>query len=427
MALPTGQTTGLDFTSFDNALKLIYSKQAVVDETYKNRPLHGLLPKDTDFSGRAFVQDVITSLPQGRSATFANAQANKSGLQVDQFTVTRAYDFAMASVDMWTMYASADDKGALLDALTQAINGARGSLMRSAAIAEYRDGSGKLAVVGALSGTGATQNFTVATLTDITCFEKSQSINFYTAANFSAGTATQYATGAAKTIVQKVDRVNGIVYCDFIPTNPVVTGAIVVGDGDYGTTTVAGIAAFNKITGLDGWLPAGGPSATAFFGLDRTSDTVRLGGWSSSQIGKAEDEAILNASYECFMYGGGSPTHGFVSPNRFNNIAKLLGPQRRYVDVKASKGTIGFQALEVQGQGGMIKVLADPNCPDNRGYLLTLDEWRLKTLGAMPRFLNPNSKTLLEPTANRVEIRVGYGGNIINKAPGHNAAILFAA
>ena len=431
-------TGALDFTSFDNALKTIYSKQAVVDETYKNRPFHATIPKDTDFKGRNFVQDVITSLTQGRSATFNNAQANKSGTQISQFSIIRAYDFALASVDMWTMFASEDDKGALLDALTTAINNVRGTLMRSAAVAEFRDGTGSIGIVNTVTtGTVAAQ-FTLVTATDILNFEVNQSLNFYSTTNFSTGTALRHTTNgntitapsgttsAGVGIVQKVDRVNGIVYVDNIPTNVVATD-VVVADGDYGQNTVASVTAFSKLSGLAAWLPSTAPGSTdSFMGLNRSLDNVRLAGWISSQIGKSEDEAILNASYELYTYGGGSATHCFVSPNRFNNIAKLLGPQRRYVDVKATTGMIGFQALEVQGQGSMIKVLADPNCPDNRGYLLTLDEWKLKTMGGMPRVLNPNSKTLLQATANQLEVRVGYAGQVVNKAPGHSAVILFA-
>jgi len=448
MGLPSGQTSGLDFTSFDNALKLIYSKQAVVDETYKNRPFHAIVPKATDFPGRAFVQDVLTSYPQGRSRGFSNAQANKSGAQIDQFTVPRAYDFALASVDIWTMYASEDDRGALLDALTTAINGARGSLMRSATIAEFRDGTGLLGRVGAVT-TGASGTITLTDPKDIVNFEKNMALNAYGSSNATyssttwvAGTATRHttagntvtapdgSTSAGVMIVQSVDRINGILTLDNVPTNVATTngGDFLCADGDYSTQTVAGVTCFGKITGLAGWIPYGGPSSTdSFMGLNRSGDNARLAGWSSNQIGKAEDEALLNASYEAFMFNGAAPTHAFVSPNRFNNIAKLLGPQKRYTEVKATTGSIGFQALEVQGQGSMLKVLADPNCPDSRGYLLTMEDIKLMTLGAMPRFLNPNNRTLLEATANRVEIRVGYAGNIVCKAPAHQCVLAFAA
>lgn len=417
-------TGGFDLGSFDAALKIIYSKQAVVDETYKNRPFHGLIPKETDFTGRQFVQDVITSLPQGRSSTFANAQTNKSSLGLSQFTIVRGYDFALASVDLWTLFASEGDKGAMLDAMTSAVNGARGSLMRSAAIAEFRDGTGDLGTISAVT-TGASGTATMTVATDVTNFELNQVVNFYSNTNFSAGTATQRTGAVSVSTVTAIDRVAGVVTFNSVPTDA-IAGDHIVADGDYGNQTIAGVSAPNKIVGLAGWLPYGGPTATSFFGLDRTKDKVRLAGWSSNQIGKAEDEALLNCSYEIFMYGGGSPDHAFISPNRFNNVAKLLGPQRRYVGVKATSGAIGYDALEIMGQGRTIKVLADPNCPDNRGYMLTLDEWQLKTLGAMPRFLNPNSKTLTEATANRVEIRCGYAGNMFTKAPGHSGVLAFA-
>lgn len=57
----------IDLASLDNALKIIYSRKKVIDETYKNRPLHALIAKETDFTGKSFTFDVITSLTQGRS------------------------------------------------------------------------------------------------------------------------------------------------------------------------------------------------------------------------------------------------------------------------------------------------------------------------------------------------------------------------
>lgn len=428
----------LDLVSLDNALKVIYSKQAVIDETLKNRPLHAMIGKETDFGGKSFTVDVITSLTQGRSAQFANAQANKTSIEIDQFNIYRAYDYSLASVDLWALFASQGDRNAMLDAMTKAINSSRETLMRSAVIAEYRDGTGEIGRVQSIT-TGANGYFTLTNPLDVLNFEKGQALNFFAASNaspasdnFYSGSGVQHVTGAAKSIVTKVDPLNAKVTCDSIPTDAATTngGDHITADGDYvynsNGSGQGGIAGFGKISGLAAWLPSAGPTTTKFMSLDRTDQPQRLAGVVSVQSGKADDEALLNASRDAFLYGGASITHFFVSPNRFNNIVKYLGSAVRYVDVKAgTKGTIGFRAIEVMGQGGTVKVIADPNCPDALGYGLTLANWKLKTLRQMPTFLNLSGKTLLEQNANRVEVRVGYAGNIYTNAPGYNVVVVF--
>lgn len=441
--MANGISGQLDFSSFDNALKIIYSKQAVVDETYKNRPFHALIGKETDFGGRSFVFDVISSQPQGRSAQFNRAQANKTGIQIDQFTVIRAYDFALASVDVWTMLSAEGEKNSLLQALTGAINGARKSIMRSVAMSEFRDGTGVLGQVVSTAGSGP-YTIVINRALDITNFEKNMSIVAYApvSAAYDVGialdgtatkrvgantiTAPDGTTSAGVMFVKKVDRTSNLTLTVDALATSIAQYDYLLADGDYGTNTVGSVTALSKITGLSGWLPYGGPTSTAFFGLDRTTDNVRLAGWSSNQIGKSADEAVLNASMEVFTYGGGMPDYAMVSPIQFNNIVKLQGPTRRVVDVKAKGTTIGFKALEVLAQGGPLKIMADPNCPDRFGYLLQMEDWKLKTLGALPRFINPNGQTLTQATANQIEVRVGYAGNVYCKAPTHSGVLAFS-
>ena len=440
MAL-AGQTgADVDLVSIDSALKIIYSRQEVVDETFKNRPLHALLGKETDFGGKSYAVDVITSLTQGRSGKFANAQANKSAFEVDQFNIYRAYDFSLAAVDIWTLFAAQGDKFAMLDALTKTINAARGTLLRSAVLKEYRDGTGEIGRVASVT-TGANGTFTLTNPLDALNFEKNQVLNWYSASNsspasdtFYSGMTTQHTAGVNGTStfgkVTKVDRVNFTITCDYVPDNVVTTngGDHVVTDGDYAYNSdgsgQGGIAGFTAISGLAAWLPANGPTSTKFMGLDRTGDAQRLAGVISNQSGKAEDEALLNGSQEIYMFGGGMIDHYMISPKRFNNLVKYAQPQRRYV--KADKNSkVGFSGVEIMGQGGPITVLADPNCPDAYGYGLQLNTWKLKTLKSMPTFLTWRNTSIIEPSANKLELRIGYSGNMYTNAPGYNGVVLF--
>lgn len=49
----------LDMTSFDAALKTLYSKERVENMSYANNPLFALMPKNTQFGGANKVIDVI--------------------------------------------------------------------------------------------------------------------------------------------------------------------------------------------------------------------------------------------------------------------------------------------------------------------------------------------------------------------------------
>ena len=67
----------LDMTTFAAALKQHYIDFTVKNMVYKNNPLHALMPKYEKFGGSNMPLPLIYGNPQGRSATFSNALAQK--------------------------------------------------------------------------------------------------------------------------------------------------------------------------------------------------------------------------------------------------------------------------------------------------------------------------------------------------------------
>ena len=112
----------LDLTSFAAALKQHYTNDRVENLVYKDNPLLAMMKKYESFGGKNLPIPIIYGNPQGRSASFANAQANKTSSQLKDFVLTRSRDYSLASIDNETLEASKGNANAFLEAATVEIN-----------------------------------------------------------------------------------------------------------------------------------------------------------------------------------------------------------------------------------------------------------------------------------------------------------------
>ena len=139
----------LDIAAFTPGLKSYYSNQRVENMTYKDYPFYAMLTKKKDFFGKNYPLPIQIGNPQGRSHTFAKAKANQTSSVYKDFTLTRAKDYSLATVDGETAEASENDKGAFLKALTNEINSAIKSAASSIASELYGNGSGSIGQIDA--------------------------------------------------------------------------------------------------------------------------------------------------------------------------------------------------------------------------------------------------------------------------------------
>ena len=169
-------------TTFAAALKQHYTNERIENMVYKDNPFLAMVAKYEDFGGENLKLPIKYGIPQGRSATFADAQANKTNTQLKAFLLTRVSDYSLASIQNETIEASKGNANAFMEAATVEIDGAIESATRSLAIALYGDGSGQIGVVGSLATTTASNDtVTLATIDDITNFEVGMQLNFGTA------------------------------------------------------------------------------------------------------------------------------------------------------------------------------------------------------------------------------------------------------
>lgn len=401
----------LDLTSFQSALKTVYSPEKIENLVYKKNPFFAMVPKWEQFGGENFKLPIQYSVPQGRSATFSTAASNKTSSKYKAFLLTRDQDYALASIDNETIEASMGNANAFMQAATSEIDAAILSLTRSAATALYGSGSGSVGQCLSAQVSGDT-TITLKQVDDVTNFEVGMEIVFSTAnggGSLKAGSVT----------VVGVNRDSGVITVDNVVA--IASGAGVAANdyifvqGDYD----------GKLKGLSAWLPASAPSSSLFFNVDRTADPTRLAGIRYDGSAQPIEEALIDAAARVAREGG-SPDHIFLNYSKYSELEKALGSKVQYVDTHINP-EIGFRGMLVHGPHGTMKVIPDQNCPANRAFMLQLDTWKLYSLGKVPKIIGGDGlKMLRESNADSVEVRVGYYAQLGCKAPGYNANILLS-
>lgn len=399
-------------TSFASALKQHYTDDRVVNMVYKDNPFLAMVPKMESFGGKNLPIPIIYGNPQGRSATFSTAQANKTSSKITDFVLTRNHDYSLASIDNETLEASEGNNNAFMEAATTEIDGAINSAARSLAIALYRTGSGS---IGQCNASVSSTSLQLKNADDVTNFEVGQELKFSTA---DGGGSLK--TGAVSVVA--VNRDSGLLTVDALTAIDGGTGVAandyIFIEGDYDA----------KIKGLQAWLPNTAPSATPFFSVDRSVDVTRLAGIRYDGSALPIEEALIGAIHRVAREGG-RPSHLFLNFSRWDDLCKALGSKVQYIDevVKSGDAVFNFRGIMIHGPKGPVKVIPDQNCPSDRAFLLQLDMWKLYSLKKAPRILDTDGmKMLRESSADAVEVRVGYYAQLGCRAPGHNANIRLA-
>ena len=385
-------------TTFAAALKQHYTDEKIENMVYKDNPFLAMISKYEDFGGENLKLPVKYGIPMGRSATFADAVANKSASQLKAFLLTRKADYAIASIANETIEASKGNANAFIEAATFEIDGAIESATRSLAVSLFGDGSGSLGIVGALSTTTFTDDtVTLETIQDITNFEVGMQLNF--------------GADIVNKEISSINRDTGVFILGAASAAATTESIYVDGDKD------------NMLTGLGGWLPSTAPtSGDSFFGVDRSADSTRLAGIRFDASSLPLEEGLIGAAARVAREGG-KPDVCFVNYSNFADLEKALGSKVSYIDQKVNP-EIGFRGILIHGPRGPIKVIPDQNCPNNVAFMLQLDVWKLYSLGKAPKILDSDGlKFLRESTADAVEARIGYYAQLGCRAPGFNVRV----
>ncbi len=176
-------------------------------------------------------------------------------------------------------------------------------------------------------------------------------------------------------------------------------------------------------SGYAAWLPTTAPTSTDnFYGVNRSID-YRLYGIQYSGTGQPIEEALIDHTL-LLAREGAMPDYFFTNFGSYAALQKALGTRREYVDIEGP-ADIGFRGVNVDTASGPMKCLADRSCQAQTGYVVTLDTWKLISLGPVPEILKYEDRLemLRVYNADQAECRVGGYYNLTNNAPGWNGAI----
>jgi hypothetical protein len=118
-----------------------------------------------------------------------------------------------------------------------------------------------------------------------------------------------------------------------------------------------------------------------------------------------------------------------VNPSDFNKMRISLGSQVVYDKVASpDQASVSFGTIKMQGQKGPVQIVPDPDAPAGIAWGLTLDEWKLWTLGEAPRILDQDgNRALRVDTADAIRVRAGYYGQLGCHAPAWNVRVILPA
>jgi len=395
---------------FAPALKQYYSSTKVENMTYVDHPFYAMLAKDESFYGENLPLPIIYANPQGRSADFTQAKANKNNSKLKKFLLERFADYSLASVANEVIEASENDKGAFLRALTTEIDGSMIAAINSKSRDLFGSGTGKIGRI--LTGTAlAGTTISLDQVEDVVNFEVGMVLKS-SAAN--GGGAVR----AGSLTIVGVDRINGTVETSAalnVGIGAIADTDFLFVDGDYDS----------KMPGLLGWLPSTTPTAgDSFLGVDRSADPTRLGGIRIDASSVSVEEGLIDsASLVCRE--GGNPDVCLVSYDKYSELEKSLGSKVQYFFPQAYKrADISFRGIQLNHSKGFVTVIADTHCPTDRGFMLTMKSWKLYSLKKCIRILDlDGNRVLRDSDADSVELRVGGYSVPGCNAPGHNANI----
>ncbi len=420
---------GATETTYAPLLKTHYyeTKNTIPDLTLGEDPLLAMLTKKED-AGKTNVFPVIYGHNQGVSASFSDAQSGAGNLQAEDWNVTLADLFAVATIDGKLIAQTRNDVNAYLKAVTAEIDSAFKAAARRWSLHAYREGYGELGRLTEAAFTGTTitlgtsagarkdwaRNFEIGMR--IVFSESQAGHTLRDTGDYLTVTGVDEDAGTV-TVDDTLDNISGIAQYDFI---------FAKGERQNSATPSRLVT-----TGLGGWIPSSAPGSTSFFGVDRSVHPTRLGGIRVDGTQKQVKESLREAAVKVAR-AGGKPSKCFIGYDRWNQLEGELRGQIEYHDIEiGDAANVGFRAIRINGPKGPVDVVASNACPEDRGFMLDMDSNGgpiLLSAGKAMGFLDEDDlKMLRQTSSNGYEVRVGGYPQLVIPAPGFSANIQFTA
>jgi hypothetical protein len=381
-----GATT---ISAIQNILKTKYDQKKLHSGTYPDCAFLGRMRKDTNFGGNNSRVTMRYGRPQGGSHDITRAFANISSSQDAGFLLTRAKDYHVCEITAEALLAGEGSENTVLNAVKAEMEGCLMNFKRSISLQLYGNGGGARGQISSGSNV-ATDTVTLAEPADIVFFEPEMVVQ----ASAADGTSGSLLNSGARETIEAVDRDLGTLRATSAAWNTVITsiatGSYLFRDGDFGLAA----------KGLRAWLPSTAPGGSdLFFGVNRSVDATRLAGVRfTASAGASKEDTLIDCSVRLGREGGVPDAVYTNNLDRADIIKNLMG-KATFEMTKATDGVVGYKALILAGDKGDLKVIADPNCPRGKFFMLQEDTWVIKSIKGLPHLVEEDGNRMTRKSA----------------------------
>jgi hypothetical protein len=370
--------------------------------------------------------------PAGRAHTFANAQNQQTASSVISYFVYAVQDYQLVTITNLLMEQTKSNAGAFVDEASRTLDNGFRNLSNNMAFELFAGGTASRGTISSagVSYSSPTLTLTLANSQQVVQFEVGMTLQG-AATDGGAPTTTAGAIDAIQ--VTSVNRGTGQIQGTVVqgaPQSDWAAGYYLSILGDIGSAGASTIAGMLGLSGLTAWVPATDPTSTDnFWGVNRSADVTRLAGLRYNASAFTISEGLTNA-LALANREGAAPDLIILDFVSYSTLVNELGAKVQYVMLEHDEVEVAFEAIHFHSAYGKIPVLADRSCQPQTAYCLTTDSWKLRTLGKAPHILTygmEGLEGLRVGTADALEIRIAYYGNLICSAPGYNMQVTLSA
>ena len=397
--------------------KILY-EDGVPEIGFDDTPLWGQLKKTTNFYGLSKAFSSRFGKTPGKSRTIANSRNNAGASPFGRWLVTRTHDFVTVQIDAELYEALGDRKGAqtgyVEEESTSAFDAATQRIERNL----FRNAGGSIARI---SDDGDTDTLTVTDASDLVGLDVGDVLVT------SNTDGTSGAVDAFPQTITNIDRVGGTIETDAATWD--ADGGFSDNDylfieGDFGLA----------LTGLDSWIPSADPSATLFYGQDRSIDVQRLGGIRYTASAGTPDgsieRALINAG-ALIKNLGGKTNHVAMNTLDYGIFLNDLGTKAIYETtpgqgIDGKKLEVSYSGVKIMLPSGPAVVYPNRHCQRNVAWLLDMSDICFEGLGKTPRFFELDGGKWFRMTPDNVhglEAYLYWYGQLVVRSPGRHARV----
>lgn len=433
--------TELGAVQWDALLKELYPSGVPEEMLQRDHTFLSMVAKDTEAYGEYMVIPVVYSGPSGRSANVSmllggsgNAFSPIGPTKSAKFNVSLVEDYGATWIDELTMLKASNDRGAFVNARKFEIDNVLTQLGESLSHALFRAGDGTIGQGdGAWTITGNV--ITLSRKADTKFFGIGMHLDFIANSAGAPAGAPLALAATYRVVVTKISEDAGTITCGQDGNGAAVTNISsyytnlantdwIAPAGDYNANY--GTTGAEKVKGLAAWIPLTEPGGSdSFWGVNRSVHPTRLAGHRLDDSTAPAEDSIMTLA-EVMRERGARPNVCILSPRQFTKVSKRLNAKVEYQGA-GGNADYGFSSFGIATSAGIIKVVTDSDCPEDRGYLLNMSTWKLKHLGGLPHLVTTDGLSMLRRSASdSVEVRARYYAQLVCTAPGQNGVFSIA-